>query len=196
MASQLEHPSPPFEPNSGPAEASNGARPAAANQAPDLHEAAHRGDGWTVQYLLATGADPGRVSPEGWRPLHVAAAAGHEGVVRLLLDAGARPDRASRQARHLGGAAPLHVAVAARHAGVVRLLLDAGADPDPRDDAGFTPLHVAASLGDAAIVKQLVLAGADADAIVAESSPLELALRGGHRATAALLRQIVRSRRC
>ncbi|HHO54414.1 MAG TPA: hypothetical protein ENK18_26975 [Deltaproteobacteria bacterium] len=181
----VEPPSPHEPPSEVP-------HPAAVNSSPGLHLACRRGDARAALYAIATGADVGRPGPDGWRPLHLAASGGHQALVALLLEGGARVDGRSRLPRSCVGATPLHVAAAVGSLKVAVLLLSAGADPDLRDEAGLTALHTAAARGDRALVKALLLAGADPAPTLSGITPLELALQGGHRATAALLRQCAR----
>lgn len=164
-------------------------RPSAVNHRPDLHHACRRGDLSAATYAIARGADVGRPGPGGWRPLHLAASGDHVALIELLLEGGVRVDGCSRLPRSCGGATALHVAAAVgAHAAAARLL-SAGADPDLRDEAGLTPLHTAAARGDLALIKLLLLAGAAPGPTLDEITPLDLALQGGHRAAAALLRQ-------
>jgi uncharacterized protein len=166
---------------------------AVANPAIGLHAATAIGDRSAVQLHLARGAEPGALSAEGWAPLHLAAAGGDARMVKLLLHATAPTDQrgGTDGARWPGvGATPLHCAVAAGHLEVVETLLRAGAPVDSRDGAGFSALHLAAATGQRDAVRALVKAGADPFARVVGSRALDLARRGRHHDTAALLMQV------
>jgi ankyrin repeat protein len=93
----------------------------------------------------------------------------------------------------------LMYAAAGGHLEVVRQLLKAGADVKAvdkvmsRDDGGQnTALHYAASQSNVAVVEELLNAGADLNALTKEATnrgwtPLNYALRGGHRDVVQLL---------
>ena len=88
------------------------------------------GDEEWVSALLASGADPDVVEPDGMGPLHVACLRNQLACLRLLLAAGANVELQTCDRLR---ARPLHVAAGAYAYGVglpgVQALLEAGADP-------------------------------------------------------------------
>lgn len=157
-----------------------------------LFDACRADDVEGLRRLLTRGASPHAIDDAGFRALHVAATAGSTGAVRALLAAGAHVDARSSTPGCFGGIRPLHAAVAAGHAAVVTALLARLAKVDAADDAGFTALHLAAMTGHTRIAKALLVAGADPNREVGDAAPYTLAIRYGHRGTAALLRQCAR----
>lgn len=154
-----------------------------------LFEACRAGDVAAVERLLTHGHSTEGLDGAGFRPLHLASAVGSPAVVERLVAEGAHIDAASAHPGSYGGLRPLHAAVAGHHLVVVERLLALGARVDAVDETGFTPLHLAATLGQLPIARALLKAGADPSREVADTSPVALALRSGHRAVAALLRQ-------
>ncbi|MCA9562773.1 MAG: ankyrin repeat domain-containing protein [Myxococcales bacterium] len=57
-----------------------------------LHEASHRGDAAQVEALLASDADVGGKTVDGYSALHICARHGTAAVAKMLLDAGADPN--------------------------------------------------------------------------------------------------------
>jgi hypothetical protein len=101
----------------------------AADQPPDLLEAARKGRIKDVESLLAKGADPETKDPEGRTPLMLAAQYGRTSTVQLLLAKGAKPetrDAAGRNAYMLALLAPSGGVVHTTHDAVLKLL------PPPR----------------------------------------------------------------
>ena len=123
-----------------------------------LLEAASWYDYRLAAYLLASGADPNMLTPDG-SPLHRACQSGFMyaqhifdkyggNIVSLLLEHGADPNLPDE----FESKTPLHAAVDFTHKsdsvkncylGVVSLLLAYGADPSVRDKEGRTPLDYA-----------------------------------------------------
>lgn len=126
----------------------------------ELAEAAAAGDAERVRALLATGADPDALGPDGAAPLHLAAEAGHRHAVAALLEGGAGIDRQ----REGAGDTPLIDAVQSHRDEVSLLLIERGADVRLASWHGG-PLEVAA-LGNSrpAVVEALVARGAAARA--------------------------------
>lgn len=118
-------------------------------------------------------------------------------MVDLLLRAAAPADqRGGSGGRWPGlGLTPLHCAAAGGHVDVVEALLARGVSVDNPDGAGFTALHTAAASGRISVVRALLKAGADVFTRVGGSTALELARRGRHHDTVALLRQVEGMRR-
>lgn len=159
--------------------------------APELHDAAWRGDLDCVRRLLAAGVDPN--TPEsgeadwGWSPLMLAARS--PAIMRLLLDAGADPSFAtdegesvvmavarigSREGLRLLRAAgadlrqvshngnnALMEAAGAGNQETVEFLLAQGLAVDNTTDDGGTALMAAAISGEPDMVRLLLAAGAD-----------------------------------
>jgi ankyrin repeat protein len=107
-----------------------------------LHLAAWFGHPKAAELLLARGADPMAVAPNGTelQPLHSAAAAGHRVIAHLLLDRGADID-----ACQAGAITALHSAAHRNDLDMVSLLLDRGADPASVTADGRRPADLASS---------------------------------------------------
>lgn len=154
-----------------------------------LHDASAAGDVAGI-HAFARESAFNEHNEDGWTPLHLAVWVGQDHAVGALIAGGARVNVRSRCASTCDGCTPLHLAVAGGHGRIVARLLAAGADPNARDECGYTPLHLAAELGQADLVKRLILAGASVDALVAEETPLGLALRERRMQVVGLLRQV------
>lgn len=116
-----------------------------------------------------------------------------EGLV-VALGMGADTGSTSRLAR-----TALHMAAIKGHTAIVEVLVDVGAAVDAVDEDSMTPLHLAAFYGQALVAVQLVERGAD---LVAASSqdtgaltPAEIAIEGGHKGTAKVLLDLLRTMR-
>lgn len=133
-----------------------------------LEQAAAAGDAELASKLLAAGAR-GNAIMEATR-------GGHEMLVRNLL-----LEKVSLT-EHDGITASLHVASTLGHAGIMKFLLDWGANKDGRDSKGRTSVHLAAAHGHHNALDALMAVDADPDLLSLEdkSSPLGLAIRGGH----------------
>jgi ankyrin repeat protein len=105
-----------------------------------LHLAAWFGHPKAAELLLARGADPMAIAPNGTelQPLHSAAAAGHQVIAHLLLDRGADID-----ACQAGAITALHSAAYHDDLQMVTLLLDRGADPASVTADGRRPADLA-----------------------------------------------------
>ncbi|NQZ95375.1 MAG: ankyrin repeat domain-containing protein [Myxococcales bacterium] len=140
---------------------------------PPLSVAAWRGHDAVVTRVLAGGADPNELDPEGAAALARAASSGHFDIVRALLIAGADPNH--------GTPAPLVAAAASNDDRLLRTLLDAGARIDTVDPSRRSAVHLATAAGRRATVETLLERGARADRIDADGlSPLEVAVRHAH----------------
>ena len=136
-----------------------------------LFEASSSYDYRLTAYLLAAGANPNALTPDG-SPLHrTAGASGYlytpdtfqkfgGNVVALLLERGADPNLPDQ----FEGKTPLHAAadfshpsesVKERYLGIVTLLLAHGANPSARDKEGKTPLDCAEKNGHSRIAEVL-----------------------------------------
>lgn len=117
-----------------------------------LGVASQYGHDSTVATLLALGADPNQISPNGESALCIACAEGHTAIVRRLLDHGAavhRPHEAT------GMMPALHTAAGAGHVAVVELLIARGANV-LETYMGSTPLSVAIGEEQEAVIPVLV----------------------------------------
>ncbi|MFJ6831177.1 ankyrin repeat domain-containing protein [Streptomyces sp. NPDC091209] len=110
-----------------------------------------------VRLLLATGAQPDRLSLGTDAPLCGAACGGHTEVVRALLAAGANPDTVEAF-----GFTALTWALRRGHTAVAEALLLAGANPDRPGPTGEPPLVSAAHRGSVGCVRALLAHGAGA----------------------------------
>jgi ankyrin repeat protein len=104
-----------------------------------LSDAAVKGHGEIVTFLLENKADVNGRNADGATPLHDAALGGGREVAALLLKRGAQIDARDRDSE----ATPLHVAASWGRRAVVELLLVSGADPWATDKNGRTPLDLA-----------------------------------------------------
>ncbi|MEO3869128.1 ankyrin repeat domain-containing protein [Nonomuraea sp. B12E4] len=139
-----------------------------------LYRAALNGESETVGKLLASGADPNKLSEgadEGL-PLCAAAAWDRDEVAGALLAGGADVN-----GREAGGWTALLWAAANGHAATARVLIEAGAEIDATNDDGDTPLTLAARRGALGVAQVLLEAGADHEKYDGDGdSPLEIAL--------------------
>ena len=87
----------------------------------------------------------------------------------------------------------------AGHSNVVDLLAEVGADINAQDCDGMTPLHLAAFYGQAMVAVQLVERGGDLVAVSSSETgaltPAEVAVEGGHKGTAKVLLDLLRTLR-
>jgi F-type H+-transporting ATPase subunit beta len=106
-------------------------------------------------------------------------------MVRLLVERGADVNMACRCA---GAESPMWLAVATRSPAMSRYLAEHGADVNLPAFAGHAPLHVAAMRGWEELVELLLDFGADpTQRDYGGRTPVEWAVRNGHRAAARLL---------
>ena len=135
--------------------------------------AARVGDLASARLLIAAGANPNDVAPDGNSVLVLAAHSGQRAVAEFLLDKDANPNAAG------GGYTALHAAVLRGDVDLVKALLAHGADPNARlakgtpmfrngNDYSFnesltaaTPFFLAAKYAEAGIMRALASAGAD-----------------------------------
>lgn len=129
-----------------------------------LLRAAGGGHRALVDFLLRSGADPGRAAQTGATALSAAVSMRHLDIVDLLLKAGSGLEQ-----RLPGDVTVLMLAAALGLPELVSRLLQAGADLHAADAQGLTPLHCAALYGftardrtrQVALLDALLLAGAD-----------------------------------
>ena len=129
-----------------------------------------------VVHLIARGADIHKKDDYSQTALHVASERGHLKVVKALLNAGAKIEV------HKGHSTPLMLAASKGHHHVVNHLIASGAEIDKKDRYNRTSLHHASARGYPKVVKVLLNAGAKIDglAVQGHSTPLMLAVQGGH----------------
>ena len=116
-----------------------------------LAQAAERGRGRFVEFLLSAGADPNVADSSGATPLAHCVAARHDNntalsVIKSLLEAGADPNLTAVRW------SPLHDAVEQGNVDIVRCLLEHGADPELRH-LRRTPLDIATAQGQAEMIR-------------------------------------------
>jgi ankyrin repeat protein len=157
---------------------------------PVLYQAAAVGRAALVELLLSANASVDTPNEEGATPLCIAAQNGHTAVIELLLATKASVDTPTQD-----GATPLSVAAQQGHTAAVERLLGAGADPHHMSNQHENVIWSAAYSGSAKIVRMLLLRGADPslqshsdDKEYANMTALDVALKQGHAAVAALLR--------
>jgi uncharacterized protein len=124
-----------------------------------LVAAAERGDRAAVRGLLAAGASPDVLGPDGTTALMWAAANDDAEMARALVAAGATVGLRN----HFGTTAMTEAAIVGS-APVLQVLLQAGADPDTRNPEGETPLMAVARSGRVEAARVLLDAGADVNA--------------------------------
>ncbi|RQX67311.1 tetratricopeptide repeat-containing protein [Toxoplasma gondii CAST] len=140
--------------------------------------------------LLNAGAKVDAVCATFGTPLQHAILSGRRANAQFLLDNGANPDgEAKGDSVQCALPPPLVFASSAGHAETVEMLLRAGANPSRTDGEGWTALQCAAEAGSEAGVRALLAAGADANVVTQGATAFDLALRYGHLATAALLKE-------
>ncbi|KAI9784656.1 MAG: hypothetical protein M1835_003537 [Candelina submexicana] len=125
-----------------------------------LSWAAARGDLYSVQKLLAHGADPNIcATTNGRSPLQYASfIPGGVTLIQALLDAEGIAD-----VKDFCGLTPLHNACSNGNIQSVGLLLDSGVYINPTDRRGYTPLHNAVIYTYVDVVRYLLERGADID---------------------------------
>jgi ankyrin repeat protein len=124
-----------------------------------LLEAAESGDRSTALRLLAQGANPNLMSPDGATPIMYAAANDDLELVRALIKAGANV-----KLKNQFGTSALTEAAIIGSAPVIEALIKAGADPNTKNPEGETALMAVARSGKLEAAKRLLDAGADVNA--------------------------------
>ena len=118
------------------------------------------GDGTRVSRLIAQGANPAVIGPNGTTALMAAARTGDLSLARRVLSAGVDVDAGTVSGRQTA----LMGAASRGNAPMVAFLIAGGANVNVRDHAGVTPLMFAAARGELKTIKHLLRAGADVDA--------------------------------
>lgn len=133
-----------------------------------------------VTAMIAKGADPSAVGPNGDPALVVAARAGYEATLAALLKGGAKVDAVNS----FGDSAIMIAALGGRTA-IVKKLIAAGSNVNR---PGWTPLIYASTEGHDDVVVVLLDAGADVNlASPNGTTALMMAARGAHDQTVDLL---------
>ena len=152
--------------------------------------------GWVRQVarvLLEHGAQVNIKNDQDQTPLHLLLNSNMSrdfGYTQLLLKHGA-----DTKAQDMNNITPLHLASQSGLVNVARILLDHGANPNAMTIQGQTPLHLflttlqAPDVNSRGLVESLLKFGADATAQdTSNTTPLQLALRGGKTEIARILR--------
>ena len=152
--------------------------------APDIADAAMRGDRAEVRTLLQKNANVNAPQADGATAIHWAAYRGDLEMARMLIAAGADVKKANRN-----GSTPLWLASVNGDAAMVRALLDAGADANENLPLGRTPLMLAARTGAVDAMRVLIDRGANVNAKDSErgTTPMMWAADQGHAAAVRLL---------
>jgi len=124
-----------------------------------LLEAAESGDRATALRLLAEGADPNALAPDGATAIMWAASNDDLDLVRALIKAGANV-----KLKNQFGTSALTEAAIIGSAPIIDALLQAGADPNTKNPEGETPLMAVARSGNVEAARRLLDAGADINA--------------------------------
>jgi ankyrin repeat protein len=150
-----------------------------------LADTARQRDLYTVEKLLAAGADPNDIGEFSTPALHWVVHSADLDLVARMLQAGANPNLRNSAT----GVTPLSVALEGSDPELVALLLESGADANAKLEDGDTPLMQAARAGMPAFVQLLVEHGAEVDARHVELgySPLMLAANAGDLASVRFL---------
>jgi ankyrin repeat protein len=146
-----------------------------------LHRASENGHDAVTRLLLNKNAIVDARHVYDWTPLHLASRAGKHMVAKALLNGGANAN-----AKNDKFWTPLHMASQKGHLDVVKLLLDGVADVNARKADGETALHLAAFYGHLEVAQVLLERISNLD--VKNETPRDLALKGGHRDIAQLLK--------
>jgi len=134
----------------------------------------------TVRVQIQRGMSVETADPVGNTLLMLAAKEGRSDMVKTLLDLKANP----RQRSSVGDS-PLMFAALGGNVEIARLLVDRGAEIN---HSGWTALHYCAWAGKTDVCKFLLDKGANIDAESENgTTPLMMAVRGGHIATVKLL---------
>jgi ankyrin repeat protein len=135
--------------------------------------------------LLASGADPSAVDPEGGTPLQYAASRGKIEVVQALLAGGANV-----RANSPDGYSVLHAVAVNREVRIAELLLAAGADVNARTTNNTTPLmaSVCSPYSESKMSLTLIRAGADVN-IVSSDGETALSCATAHDVAEELLKR-------
>lgn len=142
-----------------------------------LVAACEKGNLLIARHLCDSGADVNAINQAGWTPLMSAVDRGDFAVVELLCDRGADLEMISKDPAF--GNRALHYAAREGHTAVVKLLLERGAHVNSRGRGDLTPLHSAVANRHIDVVKALCDAGADLEAQTrsVRDTPLTLLLR-------------------
>lgn len=157
--------------------------------APQLTEAARRGEAGLVAVALAAGADPNARHPKtGRTALGECVAGGHVELAEVLLEAGADIGRGGsfgQSALHICCEKGPHRPRSPRDAQMARTLAAAGADVEARNRLGHTALAQACAAWHWEMVKPLLELGASVAARSDEGdTPLTICLAAGEHCVA------------
>ena len=161
------------------------------NGATPLISAARLGRVEMVKFLAAKGASFTAADEQGFTALHEAADRGHAEMVEFLLAQGLEVDvRSNNRSTPLSCAANAAFAGEDQYVAVVKILLARGADVNAPCRSNMTPVHHAAAKGRALVLQTFLATKPDLTARDASGkTALDLAVAGGHKPCAALLRK-------
>ncbi len=157
----------------------------------DLVEATLAGDRERVLALL--GKAPGllnELDPVGFTAVQAAVLAGRTDLLMAMVSRGADLNALSVEPpRRTAVRLAVEATPAETAEEMADLMLGNGGDPNAPQGDGITPLHAAARAGNAEVIRLLVWSGADTGRRTPQGeTALDLAVRGGQTAAAALLR--------
>jgi ankyrin repeat protein len=146
----------------------------------DFIQAVQKSNPAEVVALLKRGMDANTVDRTGQPVLHIAAREGNLEVLRVLVQAGADIDK-----RNAMKETPIMLAALGGHVKLVEFLISREAQIN---HPGWTPLLYAATNGQTEVIKVLLENHAYIDSSSPNgSTPIMMAIRGGHQAAARLL---------
>ncbi|CAL1262595.1 unnamed protein product [Larinioides sclopetarius] len=147
-----------------------------------LHIAADSGHLNVIKHLIEKGADINSENDAGTKPIHFAAREGYKDIVQFLLDL----DPTSKHLTAVGQT-PVHYAVLGGHIDILQFLIDRKFDINASSRKGDLPIHIAVFRNNASILKILLNQGAFYNAILNDSTPLQIAQEGNYVQCVALL---------
>ena len=140
-----------------------------------------------VNKLLISGADPNKMSKDGWTPLGIASQEGNLNIVSNLIKHGANvnlkiPGNMNCIALHVASSGINPDGVMKEHLAIVKLLIKHGGNPNAKTDNSRTPLMFASGvslsesigINSAKIIRELIDNGAEVDSVTKQLSPKKI----------------------